>query len=427
MRMGGAPRQPPWGRPPARGRGAEASPTSHELDVANTFALSYDQLRADDPTDATARALLARAACLAPGEPIPRDLLLATLELPADEFDAQLRAEDGLQRLIELGLLEQKTDNALRLHRLIAAYALSVSDATEAREAVARAVIALVRQTTQENTALYLSLRPLDAHLRYVAQQAVDHNAAQTAAICWHVGEYLRWTYAHQEAIRFLERALTLYRQVGDRLGEANSRKAIGDVQQFRDDRDAALQSYEAALALYRQVGAKLGEANIYAAQGRLALISGDQAAADRLLAQAIAIYEAIGDRYSVAATIGNYGWALRRAGRDDEARPYLARAAELFAALGLDDYADHARRAAEGPPPETREQQIARLTAEAEAATSAALATADADRGALADQLEAQARWAAEGEPEGSPYLALAARLHELAAHLRAAAGGRP
>ncbi|MCS6883035.1 MAG: tetratricopeptide repeat protein, partial [Oscillochloridaceae bacterium] len=88
-----------------------------------------------------------------------------------------------------------------------------------------------------------------------MAQRAVDHNAAQTAALCFRVGEHLSWTYAHQEAIRFLERALTLYRQVGDRLGEAHVLQGIGDVQQFRKEMDAALGSYAAAQALYRQVG----------------------------------------------------------------------------------------------------------------------------------------------------------------------------
>lgn len=235
-----------------------------------------------------------------------------------------------------------------RLHRLIAAYAAHVSAGTEAREAVEQAVIALVQRTIEENTGRYLKLRPLDAHLRAVARQAMDHNSAQTAAICFHVGEYLRRTYDHQAAIHLLERALRLYRAVGDRLGEAHTLQAQGDVYRFQDRHAEALAGYAEALRLYRAVGARLGEANVYAAQGQIALVSGDQAAADRLLARAIASYEAIGDRYSVAAQIGNYGWALRRAGRHAEARPYLARAAERFAALGLDDYADRHRRAAE-------------------------------------------------------------------------------
>lgn len=50
------------------------SPTGHEQHVAKTFALSYEQLDLGEPVDALARDLLARAACFAPGEPIPREI-----------------------------------------------------------------------------------------------------------------------------------------------------------------------------------------------------------------------------------------------------------------------------------------------------------------------------------------------------------------
>jgi len=80
-----------------------------------------------------------------------------------------------------------------------------------------------------------------------------------------------------------------------------------------------------------------------------LTLINADQAAADRLLEQALAIYRTIGDRYSVPAQIGNYGWTLWRIGRHEQARPYLLQAADLFAEMGLVDYAERYRSAAEG------------------------------------------------------------------------------
>ena len=44
--------------------------------------------------------------------------------------------------------------------------------------------------------------------------------------------------------------------------------KAIGDVQQFRDERDAALASYNEALKLFKAVGDHLGEANVLKAIG---------------------------------------------------------------------------------------------------------------------------------------------------------------
>jgi tetratricopeptide (TPR) repeat protein len=148
----------------------------------------------------------------------------------------------------------------------------------------------------------------------------------------------------------WLEAARVAAERVGGSWEQANVRKAMGDLQQFRKEMDAALDSYQAALRLYRAVGARRGEANVLAAQGQLALTDGDQGAADQLLGQAIAIYEAIGDRYSVPASIGNYGWALQRVERYADARPYFLRAAELFAAIGFNDYAEQRRDAANDP-----------------------------------------------------------------------------
>lgn len=79
--------------PSLQGRGAERSPTGHALHVAQTFALSYNQLADSDPVDTTARALLARCAFLAPGEPLPHDFLLSTLELSDGDFDVTLTAQ----------------------------------------------------------------------------------------------------------------------------------------------------------------------------------------------------------------------------------------------------------------------------------------------------------------------------------------------
>ncbi len=60
------------------GRGA-VNLTGHDLSVRRTFAVSFDKLDAAEPVDAAALALLARAACFAPGEPLPEGLLLATM------------------------------------------------------------------------------------------------------------------------------------------------------------------------------------------------------------------------------------------------------------------------------------------------------------------------------------------------------------
>ena len=83
---------------------------------------------------------------------------------------------------------------------------------------------------------------------------------------------------------------------MGDRLGEANTLIAIGDVLQFLDRRDEALHHYEEAIAIYRQVGARLGEANTLHEVGKL-----QQNPTETLnyLEQAQDIYVLIGDKYS--------------------------------------------------------------------------------------------------------------------------------
>ncbi len=88
--------------------------------------------------------------------------------------------------------------------------------------------------------------------------------------------------------------------------------------------------------------------ADALVARGRTLLERGDLPTATNLLNQAVKLYWAIGEQYAAAAQIGNYGWALRRKGRPDLARPYLEQAAEIFAQLGMADFAERHRFAAE-------------------------------------------------------------------------------
>lgn len=94
------------------------------------------------------------------------------------------------------------------------------------------------------------------------------------------------------------EEAQELHHAIGDRLGEANARKAIGDVQWLRDDYEAASVSYEQALALYQAMNSKLGEADVYVAMGRLAAQQEQYECALNLLTDAYELYQSIQDSY---------------------------------------------------------------------------------------------------------------------------------
>jgi tetratricopeptide (TPR) repeat protein len=103
--------------------------------------------------------------------------------------------------------------------------------------------------------------------------------------------------YEPQIALERYETAIAIYREVGARLGEANTLQAIGDVLQFLDQRTAALERYETAIAIYREVGARLGEANTLQAIGDLQ--SDPSLAMEQFLQPALVIYQGIEDVYS--------------------------------------------------------------------------------------------------------------------------------
>ncbi len=149
------------------------------------------------------------------------------------------------------------------------------------------------------------------------------------------IGDVQRFRDEHDAALASYAAALDLFRAVGDRLGEANTRKAIGDVQSFRKEMDAALASYAAALDLFRAVGDRLGEANTLRAIGDVQSFRKEMDAALASYGAALELYRAVGDHLGEANTLASLSRLALRQGRDEEARALLQQAVDLHAAIG--------------------------------------------------------------------------------------------
>jgi tetratricopeptide (TPR) repeat protein len=149
------------------------------------------------------------------------------------------------------------------------------------------------------------------------------------------IGDVQQFRDERDAALESYAQALGLFRAVGAKLGEANVLQAIGDVQQFRDERDAALESYAQALGLFRAVGAKLGEANVLAALSRVEIGKGNLAEAEQRLDEVIRVRQAMGDFYSQGADYGNFAVALLQAGQAGKAHQYALKAQEVFHRIG--------------------------------------------------------------------------------------------
>ncbi|MDZ4718043.1 MAG: CHAT domain-containing protein, partial [Roseiflexaceae bacterium] len=84
-----------------------------------------------------------------------------------------------------------------------------------------------------------------------------EEGQSSSARAAGSLGNY--WTVigekGKQETLDLLRKAHTSAQRLRDRQGEANVLQAIGDVQQFRKQTDAALASYQQALGLFREIG----------------------------------------------------------------------------------------------------------------------------------------------------------------------------
>ncbi|EFO80190.1 TPR repeat-containing protein [Oscillochloris trichoides DG-6] len=166
------------------------SPTNHELHVARTFALSTNQLSPSDPVDALARRILARAACLAPGETIPRDLLFATLELAEDDRAALRQAERGLRRVVDVGLVDIDADGAISLHRLVTMFIERSIVDNQKQNAVIRGIEKFTISYIDDYLDIII-IQKIIVHLEFLTQQFINQPTDQTIAIMLLTGRVL--------------------------------------------------------------------------------------------------------------------------------------------------------------------------------------------------------------------------------------------
>ncbi len=122
------------------------------------------------------------------------------------------------------------------------------------------------------------------------------------------IGDVQNFRKEMDAALASYQQALGLFRAVGARLGEANVLKAIGDVQNFRKEMDAALASYQQALGLFRAVGDRLGEANVLQAIGDVQNFRKEMDAALASYQQALGLFRAVGARLGEANVLQAIG-----------------------------------------------------------------------------------------------------------------------
>ncbi len=335
--------------PSLTGDKADYSPTGHDLNVASTFALSYERLDAADPVDGLALALLARLAYFSPAQAVPLVLLIPSLRSGAFAGTAldDPAVDDALRRLRALGLLEWEADETgtgagVLVHRLIAAFVRGRPVEGEPKADVEQAVY---DQAQRLNKAGYPGeLLPWQSHLRHITDDAISRDSDKVADLSNELGYHL-WSVGDYTGARpYYKRALAIYEKTlgPDHPNTALSLNNLGALLRAMGDLAGARPFYERALAIREKV---LGPnhpdiATSLNSLGRLLQAMGDLTRARSYYERALAIREkALGPDHPFTATsLNNLGFLLQTLGDLTGARPYYEHALAIREkALGPD------------------------------------------------------------------------------------------
>ena len=179
------------------------------------------------------------------------------------------------------------------------------------------------------------ALAAIELHLRAAAAASELGDRVSEANAFWDAArsdDDDRATYT--EGGTHLDRALEIYRQAGERQGEANVFIQLGWREYKNGDLAKAAEYQELALGVYQNLGDRLGEASTLRDLGGTKHMQGDYAAAIALQEQARKTADEIGDRLGEGIMIGEIGRAQLITGVYRDAAASLQRAISIFRKL---------------------------------------------------------------------------------------------
>jgi tetratricopeptide (TPR) repeat protein len=172
--------------------------------------------------------------------------------------------------------------------------------------------------------------------LQAAQDYALTENKPLQAVLTLHQGRYFFYEDKIDMALAHFQYALTLFRQAGSSIGEADTMLDIGRVQEFRDDNVSALASYQQSLSLSFQAGYSVGEANAHKQIGDVLQFQGHYPAALDSYQQALALYRQITSaRVGEANTLSAIGVVQQFQGHYPAALDSCQHALALYRQIG--------------------------------------------------------------------------------------------
>jgi tetratricopeptide (TPR) repeat protein len=139
----------------------------------------------------------------------------------------------------------------------------------------------------------------------------------------------------HLGAAETLEEGLSIARDLGERLGQANALSSLGVVRRMTGDHLGAADTLEEALSIYRDIGDRGGEVEALNELGMLHRICGGLGLAAQCHRHALELSRQITSPLDEAFALAGLGRCALAAGRTADARVGLLQAQEIFQRIG--------------------------------------------------------------------------------------------
>jgi tetratricopeptide (TPR) repeat protein len=177
----------------------------------------------------------------------------------------------------------------------------------------------------------------LDAIVHYEAAYVIDiiYRPGDGALELNNIGFSYNAFSQKQKALEYYEKALSIFREVGDRSGEATVLNNIGGIYDDLGQKQKALGYYEKALPILREVRNRSVEASTLNNIGMVYSSLGQKQKGLEYYEEALRISREVGDQSGEAAMMDNIGKVYSDLGQMQKALEYYEKALPIFHEVG--------------------------------------------------------------------------------------------
>jgi len=139
----------------------------------------------------------------------------------------------------------------------------------------------------------------------------------------------------YEQALKFYEESLVLWREIGDKSGIARSLNGLGNVSHNQGDYDQALKFYVESLVLWREIGDKSGIASSLNNLGFMLDNQRDYEQSRKYHEESLALERELGHKSGIASSLNGLGNVSYNQGDYDQAQKFYEESLFLARELG--------------------------------------------------------------------------------------------